>query len=150
MNSFDKTLKFIDDHSPITMDELKILEKTDGLPKFDIFFKQKDDEKTIWGNSKMHWSDVPLRHYANNIYDGLDDGYDIWLRDTPLLENDSSEISDYSIRYAMTLEADNMSEDAIALDFRRVNGWFVISMGEGESYGKEAREFYSKFGIELS
>jgi hypothetical protein len=43
-----------------------------------------------------------------------------------------------------------MAEDGISLDFRRVNGWFWISQGDGQEHGSKAIKFYSKFGIELT
>ena len=129
--------------------EVKILEKNEGLLKFDIYFKHKDDEKTIWGNSKMKCPNAILRYSANHIFDFLLDGYDAWLRDVPHLENDNSKISEKSVRYIMTLEAHNMSEDAVPLEFRRVNEWFVISLHDDDQYGTYDKMFYSKFGIEL-
>ena len=150
MDSFRQTMKFINQHPPMSKSEIKILEKNEGLLKFDIYFKHKDDEKTMWGNSKMKCSKAILRYSANHIFDFLLDGYDIWLRDMPNLENDTSEISDKSVRYIMTLEAHNMSEEAVPLEFRRVNDWFVISLHDDDQYGTYAREFYDKFGIKIS
>jgi hypothetical protein len=133
----------------MTMAELKNLEKTEGFLKFDIFFKQIDDEKTIWGDSEMLWSNISIRHQANFICDVLFDNYDVWIRETPLLENGPSKISEKYLRYVMTLEAKNMFHEMVVLKFRLVNGWFVISMEYGEGmHGKKRSEFYSKFDIE--
>ena len=145
MDSLQKTLEFIDNHTPMTMKELAELELKRGVPKFDVFFRHEDDQKTMWGNSKLDWPHTSLRKIANKIYDYVDDGYELWIRETPRLENDPSRIREKHLKYAMTLEADNLEEDGIPLRYRLVNGYFVISRERGTPFGKRAKMFYSKF-----
>jgi len=52
-----------------------------------------------------------------------------------------------SLGLIMTLEADNLYDGGIALRFRLVNGWFVISMDWGKPFRKRAEKFYRKFGM---
>ena len=94
MDSLQRTLEFIDSHPPLTLKELEDLELEKGFPKFDVFFKHEDDQKTMWGSSKMEWTNTTLRSLANNIYDYVYDRYEVWIRETPLLENDPSRISE--------------------------------------------------------
>ena len=147
MDSLQKTLQFLDKHSPMTMKELEDFELKKGSPKFDVFFKHEDDNKTIWGNSQLKWLHTSLRELANNIYDYGYTGYEVWIRETPRLENDPSRIREKYLKYAMTLEADNFAEDGVPLRYRLVNGWFVISRDRGQPFGQRAKKFFSRFGF---
>ena len=150
MDSLQKTLELIDTYPPMTMKELEELELERGFPKFDVLLKHTDDENTMWGKSKLEWPHTSLRELANDIYDYVDDGYEVWVRETPRLENDPSRISKKYLKYAMTLEADNLEEDGIPLRYRLVNGWFVISRDRGMPFGKRAKKFYSKFDFKIN
>lgn len=110
----------------MNIEEVEEFEEKYGKPRFDVRFKHRGDEKTIWGSSEMQWEHTTLRSLANDIYDYLADDYEMWIRETPTFENGHTRMSKKNIRYAMALEADNMTEDGIPLTFRIVSGWLVI------------------------
>lgn len=144
----NKTFELIKTLQPmIKHQDLDRYEEEHGLGWFDVVFRQKDDEKTIWGNPEIRFDDTDLRSLMNNIYDYLAEGYEMWIRETPDLENDSSTISDESMRYAISLQAYNFDDDMIPLDCRIVSGWLVISLDFDATFDEE-RKFFAEFGYE--
>ncbi|MEO9363270.1 MAG: hypothetical protein ABI348_05150, partial [Nitrososphaera sp.] len=142
------TKKLIKKFGPMLNEsELKEYEKANGTPAFDIVFYHPLDAKTIWGNPKQYFYGTILHsRIANNIYDLVSDGYEVWIRD--VLNDDKTIITPDHIRYAMSLEAQNMSEDGIALVFQIINGWRVISLDPySDEFGPIAQKFYDYFEI---
>lgn len=144
----NKTFELIERLRPmIKHQDLDEYEENCDLEIFDVIFRQKDDLKTMWGDPKMIWEKTDLRSLMNNIYDYLADGYEMWIRETPQLENDPSKISDEWIRYAISLQAYNFDDDMIPLDCRMVSGWLVISLDFDATFDDEKR-FFDEFGYE--
>src|SRR5574337_190920 len=129
----------------ILIDDLDEYEKNHHLGRFDVMFKQKDDRKTIWGDSQMRYDNVTLRSLADDIYDNLYHNYEVWIRESPEIENGPTKISDENIRYAISLEADNLAEDMAPLDCRMVGGWLVMS-GYYDATFDEQKKFFVEFG----
>ncbi len=130
----------------MTPKEIDEFEKTEGFLKFDVMIKQKDDERTYLDDLPMWWQNTTLRSLANNIYDQLDFGYEIWIRESVM--DETVHMSEQSLRYAISLEADNMEEDGIGLLCRLVSGWLVISEDpESDTNGPIAQKFYDYFKI---
>lgn len=126
--------------------DLNSYEQVNGLGHFDVWFKHRDDKKTIWGESKMRYENTTLRSLAYNIYDCLYSQYEIWVRETPKMENGQTEMSDKNLRYAISLEADNMFEDMAPLDCHIVNGWLVMSALYDTTF-EEQKKFFVEFGL---
>lgn len=129
----------------ISIDKLDEYEKIHGLGHFDVWFKQKDDRKTVWGDSQIRWNDTTLRSLAGNIYDYLYDNYEMWIRETPTIKNESTTMSDENIRYAISLEADNLSDDFAPLDCRMISGWLVMSAYYDATFNQK-KKFFVEFG----
>lgn len=144
----NKTFELIEKLQPmIRHQDLDTYEEEHGLGMFDVVFRQKDDSRTMWGGSTMTWEETDLRSLMNNIYDYLAEGYEMWIRETPELENDPSKISNEDMRYVISLQAYNFDDDMIALDCRIVSGWLVISLDFDATFDEE-RRFFVEFGYE--
>lgn len=131
----------------ITPKEIDEFEEKEGFLKFDVMIKQKDDEKTYLDEMlPTWWRNKELRYLANNIYDQLDLGFEIWIREPTM--DETAHMSEKSLRYAISLEADNMEEDGTGLLCRLVSGWLVISEDpESDVNGPIAQKFYDYFKI---
>ena len=130
----------------MTPKEIENFEKIQGFLKFDVMIKQKNDERTYLDMLPMRWQNTTLRSLAMNIYDQLDFGYEIWIREPTM--DETAHMSEQSLRYAISLEADNMEEDGIGLLCRHVSGWLVISEDpESDVNGSIAQKFYDYFEI---
>ncbi|WP_100182261.1 hypothetical protein [Candidatus Nitrosotenuis aquarius] len=145
----DKTKEIIAKYSPMmNMTELEEFEDNNIL-KFDVKLRQKDAEKTIYDGFGNDFEDTDLRSLANNIYDDLSLGYELWIRKSSKSSIDKTMSHDV-VRYVMTLEADNMLEDGFPLSFRMVNEWLVISSDEdGNVSDDNAKQFYRLFDMDL-
>lgn len=118
-------------------------------PRFDVKIVQKDDEETIWGDKNEEYFSITLRQLANDIFDKLYGGYEIWIKDPQLSEKESPTISEKYIPYIMSLEADNMFEDGVPLTFRLLEGRFVIGLDNEEPFSENALKFFRKFKIKI-
>lgn len=144
----NKTFELIEKLRPmIRPEDLDVYEEEHGLGMFDVDFRQKDDSRTMWGDPIMTWKGTDLRSLMNNIYDYLEVGYEMWVKETPELENDPPKISNEDMRYVISLQAYNFDDDMIALDCRIVSGWLVISLDFDATFDEE-RRFFVEFGYE--
>lgn len=111
--------------------------------------KQKDDERTYLDNLLLaQWKNTTLRSLADNIYDQLSYGYEIWIREPTM--NDTAYMSEKSLRYAISLKADNMAKEGVGLLCRLVSGWLVITEdSENDVNKKNAQKFYDYFKISI-
>ena len=130
----------------IPSSELREFEKKYGLGNFDVMFKQMEGEKTIWGKEEKTFNSCTLKELTNNIYDYLYDGYEMWVRETPLIADGPTKISDTWVRYVISSEANNLKEDDAVLICRMVSGWLVISAVYNAT-PKQRFRFYSSVGI---
>jgi hypothetical protein len=139
------TREIIKKYTPMwTVKETFEYEQKHGEPRFDVKYAHENDEKTIWGDRKMEFPNSTLRELWNNTYDYLDDHYEMWIKDTPLLEHDPPTIMDDHVRYALSMTVEDMTEDESALKFRMVNGYLIIA-SDDEANINDTKEFYEEF-----
>lgn len=89
----------------------------------------------------MSWRNTDIVSLANNIYDYLHDGYEMWVRDV-----NSDGIIEEHVNYAIVVEADNMCEDGWPLIIRMVSKSLVLIQDrDSAAYGIKAYKFYRKY-----
>ncbi len=143
------TIKLIERYKPmLTSKEIEEFDEFDE-PRFDVRIVQRNNEKTIWGDTKEEFFGKTLRELSLEIYDFLDEEYEIWIKDPHLFENEPAKVSEKYIRYIMSLEADNFFEDFTPLKFRLLDGYFVMSLDKENISTKYAQKFFGKFGLEM-
>mgnify|MGYP003341402932 FL=1 len=139
------TKSIIKKYSPMwTVKETYEYEQKYGEPHFDVKYVHEQDEKTIWGNKKLEFSNMTLRELWNNTYDNLYGRYEMWIKDVPIFENDPPSITDDHIRYALSMTVEDMVEDEQELKFRQSGGWLVIACVHTNNL-KQAKKFYEEF-----
>ena len=127
---------------------LKKFEDKEGDLKYDVMLIQSDGENTYLDMLPSSFQNVTLRSLANNIYDQLSFGYELWVREPAPISEERGNLTQKYMRYAMSLTADNMEEDGDGLDFRIVSGWLVITEDKtAENGSKESQKFYDQFCI---
>ena len=144
-----QTYELIKKYEPMIPPQLlDKFENKEGYLKYDVMLIQSDGEKTYLDMLPSSFQNVTLRELANNIYDQISFGYELWIREPAPLSEERGNLTPKYMRYAMSLTADNMEEDDIGLDFRIVSGWLVITEDRNSKYtSKESQKFYDQFCI---
>jgi len=124
--SNQKTYDLIKKYEPMIPPQLlDKFEDIEGFLKYDVMLIQSDGEKTYLDMLPSSFQNVTLRELANNIYDQVSFGYELWIRESAPITEEKGNLTPKYMIYAMSLTADNMEEDGIGLNFRVVSGWLI-------------------------